>query len=102
MERYKRKGNPNLGPLQVKVSLPFLGLMDEAAKRKNVNRSTFIRRAVAVQIAAALRRDVYSILRYCPEPKPWQFNGYPGKEMDDGRGIQQWCPHPGCDGSHLT
>jgi hypothetical protein len=101
MERYQRKGNPRLGPLQVKVSLPFLGLMDEAAQRLNVNRSTLIRRAVAVQIAAVLGRDIAGVLRYCPNPKPWGFNGWPGEEMDDGTGIEHFCPHPGCDGSHL-
>ena len=101
MERYKRVGNPTLGPLQVKVSLPFLKLMDEAAKRMNVNRSTFIRRAVAVQIAKVLDRDVYGILTYCPEAKPWGFDKFPGKKMDDGSGIQNWCTHPGCSGSHL-
>jgi hypothetical protein len=101
MERYKRVGNPRMGPLQVKVSLPFLQLMDEAAKRMNANRSTFIRRAVAVQIAHVLQRDVHGILRYCPDPKPWGFDGFPGSEMDDGTNIEQWCPHPGCRGSHL-
>lgn len=102
LERYKRKGNPSLGPLQVKVSLPFLALMDEAAKRLNVNRSTFIRRAVAVQIARVLDRDVHGILRYCPSPKPWEFNGFPGTDTDDGSGIHNWCTHPGCRGKHLT
>lgn len=101
MERYKRVGNPNLGPLQVKVALPFLRLMDEAAERVGANRSTFIRRAIAVQIASVLGRDVNGILRFCPEPKPWGFSAFPGKAMDDGTGIEAWCPHPGCDGSHL-
>lgn len=101
MERYKRVGNPRMGPLQVKVSLPFLRLMDEAARRMNVNRSTFIRRSVAVMIARVLDRDVHGILRYCPDPKPWGFNQFPGSAMDDGTGITMWCTHPGCDGSHL-
>lgn len=101
IERYKRVGSPRLGPLQVKVSLPFLGLMDEAAQRMNANRSTFIRRSIAVQIAHVLGRDVNSILRYCPEPKRWGFTGFPGSVQDDGTNIELWCPHPGCSGSHL-
>lgn len=101
MKRYKRVGNPNLGPLQVKVSLPFLELMDAAAQRMNVNRATFQRRAIAIQIAHVLGRDVHGILRYCPSSKPWGFNGWPGTEMDDGQGIEHWCPHPGCNGQHL-
>lgn len=101
MERYKRVGNPRLGPLQIEVALPFLNLMDAAAQRMNVNRSTFIRRALAVQIAHVLQRDIGGILRYCPSAKPWAFKGFPGREMDDSAGIEMWCPHPGCNGSHL-
>jgi hypothetical protein len=104
MERYSRKGHPRLGPLQVKVALPFLRLMDEAARRRGVNRSTFIRRSVAVQIAAALDRDLLLLLRLCPSAKPWggQFELYTAEQVDEGERIEAWCPHPGCDGSHLT
>lgn len=102
MERYRRKGNPRLGPLQVQVALPFLSLMDEAAKRIGVNRATFIRRALAVQIAAILGRDIHSVLRYSPSAKPWGVNHGSNKDTtDDGDGIEWFCPHPGCRGSHL-
>jgi hypothetical protein len=101
MERYKRVGNPRLGPLQVKVSLPFLRYLDRAAQTMGVNRSTFIRRACAVQIAHVLHRPVREITAQCPSPKPWGFDKFPGKDIDHGADIEQWCPHPGCDGSHL-
>lgn len=101
MERYKRVGHPRLGPLQVKVSLPFLRRLDAAAKSVGVNRSTFIRRAVAVQVATVLGVDVRTILVHSPSPKPWGFDRFPGSDIDDGTGITTWCTHPGCDGSHL-
>lgn len=103
MERYKRKGNKHLGPLQVKVSLDFLKILDEAAKRRNVNRATFIRRACAVQMASVLDRDLLLILRLGPSAKPWGNTGARNLDTsDDGDGIENWCTHPGCDGRHLT
>lgn len=101
MQRYKRVGSPRLGPLQVKVSLPFLSMLDNAARTMGVNRSTFIRRACAVQMAAVLHKPVRSILAYSPSAKPWGFDKFPGKDVDLGMDIEHWCPHPGCDGSHL-
>jgi hypothetical protein len=103
MEKYARKGNPNLGPLQVEVRLQFVKILDEAARRQNVTRATFIRRSCAIQMARVLGLDVRTLLLMCPSVRPWRDRSGPRPidAHDLGEGIEQWCPHPECDGSHL-
>lgn len=103
IERYRRKGNPKLGPLQVKVALPFVRYLDAAAKVENVTRATFIRRACAVQMQRVLGGSITQYLLLCPESKPYGTRGglFDTNDFDTGQDIEQWCPHPGCDGSHI-
>lgn len=103
MERYRRRGNPKLGPLQVKVALPFVRYLDAAAKAENVTRATFIRRACAVQMQRVLGGSISDYLNLCPSSKPYGTKGgvFTAEEFDMGDGIGHWCPHPGCDGTHI-
>ena len=101
LERYKRKGNPHLGPLQVKVALPFVRAMDAAAKKEDTTRATFIRRAVAVQLVRVLGGSVHDYLTLCPSSKRYGTAGSQGDGFDTGEDIGRWCPHPGCNGLHL-
>lgn len=96
---------------QVRVWWPFLRHLDAAALVKGVNRSTYIRRALVVAMAHDLAMDPRLIAFHtiAPDASMWKDPNRPkdsrgGKfivSRDDGSGIETWCPHPGCDGSHL-
>lgn len=103
LRRYAGTRNGRLGPLQVMVNPEFLAITDEAAKRLDVNRSTMIRRSVAVQAAATLGIRVHPVLALMPSAKGWQSHGSRVNDGPDlGDRIELWCPHPGCDGGHLN
>ena len=95
----------SLRPLQFTATMEYLRIVDRAAQRVGVNRSTFYRRSAAVVAAAILGIDVRAILIESPRP-----SGYGEHRLrvdvagarDTGEGIEKWCPHPGCDGHHLT
>ena len=109
-ERRKKNGRPNtvfgreLRPLQLTATLKFVRYVDEAAAALGVNRSTFVRRAAAVVAAKVIDVDVATILHESPAP-----SGFGEQRMrtdragmrDTGDGIEAWCAHPGCDGSHF-
>lgn len=92
----------HLAPIRVHGAPEFVVMMDAAAKRRGVNRSSWIRRTLAVGIAHDLGINIRSVLHWSPAIGPygkqiqWQRGG-----RDDGTGIEQWCPHPGCTGDHL-
>lgn len=93
-------------PLQFSCTVAFVAFTRRAARAMGVNHSTFVRRALAVAAAGVLDEDVRDILYHSPTPKPWErAKGTPvgmgAGERDDGTGIEQWCPHPHCDGHHL-
>lgn len=92
-------------PLQFTCTLEFVAFTRRAAKAMGVNHSSFVRRALAVAAAAVLGEDVRDILYHSPSVKPWEptgeFSAGAG-QRDDGTGIEQWCPHPHCDGHHLV
>lgn len=82
--------------------------LDAAALTRGVTRSSYVRRALSVAMAHDLGLSVGTFLRHTISPNArWDSErkrGIDGRfisRRDDGAGIQQWCPHPGCDGSHL-
>lgn len=104
LERYRARKPGSLGPLQVKVAVDYLTILNQACRVAGVERNTFIRRAVAVHAAAVLGVNPRSLLQHCPPPRQW---GQSAKragldEVDTGEGLEKWCPHPGCDGAHLN
>lgn len=96
---------------QVRIWWPFIRHLDAAALVKGVNRSTYIRRALAVAMAYDLDMDVRDLLQHTIHPDASRFRDpkrprQRGKSAfaptrDDGVGIEKWCPHPGCDGTHI-
>lgn len=88
-------------PLQLQTTVEFVSLCDEAARRMNVNRSTFYRRAIAVVASRILDIDPRVLLWETPAPGPYGVNVMRTSARDEGAGIEAWCPHPGCDGEHL-
>lgn len=103
----KRIGGPfgrDLRPLQFYATVEFVRFLDAAAKAKGVNRSSFVRRALAVAAAGVLGTDVRRILFESPCVKTASVEkaiGSTAGVRDDGSGIESWCPHPGCSGEHL-
>ena len=94
----------DLHPLQFSCTTAFTAYLTAAAKRLGVNRSTFVRRALAVAMASVLEVDVREILYHSPKARPFGPIREVGKgagEHDDGDGIETWCPHPRCSGDHL-
>lgn len=82
--------------------------LDAAALTRGVTRSSYVRRALSVAMAHDLGLSVGTFLRHTISPDArWDSqrrrrpDGRFISRRDDGAGIQQWCPHPGCDGSHL-
>jgi hypothetical protein len=94
-----------LKPMHLACTVGFVVYVNRAAAAMGVNRSTFVRRAVAVHAAHALGIDVRTILWESPRARAWGEHTLPREQSrglrDDGTGIENWCPHPGCDGSHL-
>jgi hypothetical protein len=94
----------DLHPLQFSCTKEYAAFLQAAAQQVNVNRSTFVRRALAVGMASVLKVDVRDILYHSPKPRPFgpiRQVGLGAGEHDMGDGIESWCPHPGCDGEHL-
>lgn len=87
----------------------FSALLSKAAQKREMNRSAYTRRALALCLAHDLGVPVSSVLALCPMPVSWagrqMFANHQGTVhpwTDDGTGIQTWCPHPDCDGGHFT
>ena len=94
--------------LLVIVFPAFNRYLDAAALTRRTTRSSYVRRALSVAMAHDLMLPVGTFLRHTISPDArWDSarkRGIDGRfisRRDDGAGIQQWCPHPGCDGSHL-
>lgn len=96
---------PALKPLQFAATIPFMRYINGAAQQMGVNRSTYVRRALAVHAANVLGMDVRLILFETPTPLNAGVQRLPKDQRrglrDLGVGIEEWCPHPGCDGEHL-
>ncbi|HEU4913073.1 MAG TPA: hypothetical protein VFV76_14380 [Actinomycetes bacterium] len=91
----------DLTPLHFHCGVQFIRLVDSAARDRGVNRSTWVRRTLAVGIADALVLPVRDVLYHSPAPGPFGGHQFHRGQRDTGEGIEAWCPHPGCDGSHL-
>lgn len=92
---------------QIRVGRHFWGRLNDAAKVRDVTISGYCRRALTVAIVHDLGLvHLRSLLDDCPTPIPYGSRqpvarGVPAP-TDSGAGIEQWCPHPGCSGSHLS
>lgn len=95
-----------LKPLQFSATLKFMAYVHAAAEKMDANRSTYIRRALAVHAANVLGVSVLDVLYESPVNRVAHELHNPGIQQqglrDLGEGIEAWCPHPGCDGSHLS
>lgn len=94
----------DLHPLQFSCTKEYAAFLSAAAQQLDVNRSTFVRRALAVAMASVLGIDVRDILYHSPCPRPFgpiRKVGEGSGQHDTGEGIGAWCPHPGCSGEHL-
>lgn len=110
----RRLGQHNKGPakhpgafnrighiLNLTCDWDFVALMDAAAKVTGYNRSTFMRRAIAIQVAHVLKMPVHQVLWHSPAPGPYGGRQFYAGKRDHGEDIENWCPHPGCEGEHL-
>jgi hypothetical protein len=104
-KRAKTVFGRTLRPLQLTATLEFVAFVDRAAQRRDVNRSTYVRRTLAVAVARDLGVPVRVVLWESPKPGGFRnekIRVRDGGERDEGQGIEDWCPHPGCDGAHLA
>lgn len=99
--RAKHPHGETLGPLQFKVPIDFVRAIDAAAHKRSLSRTGYVRRALAVMVAADLSMEVRDLLRILPNPLTRGAAPRTPRTADDGEGIEDWCPHPGCDGRHL-
>jgi hypothetical protein len=83
------------------LTVEFTGMLDAAAKARDVNRSTYYRRALAVMLAYDLSLPIREVLWWSPAQGRYGRVQTRRGQRDDGDGIEGWCPHPGCDGAHL-
>lgn len=93
-------------PVQLAASLEFLAMVDEAARKVDLNRAAFIRRAVSVVAAKIVDQPVSVFLQetpyaFSPEEVGTLGGGRAPSSHDTGRGIEVFCPHPRCTGEHL-
>lgn len=99
----KRSGGM-LPRFQFSATPIFMKAVDAAARRLGYDRSSYIRRVLALHVAHTLGYSLPALLHCCPEAKPPKTPGVMFKTAptpDDGTGIDMMCPHPGCDGEHL-
>jgi hypothetical protein len=88
-------------PLHFHSSVEFIRLLVKAAQLRDVNKSSYSRRAIALLIAHDLGMPIHEVLYETPCIGRWgKIQNSPG-ERDLGEDIENWCPHPGCDGEHL-
>lgn len=77
-------------------------LLRQVCIRRGINRTGYVRRVLAVHIAAELDMDVADVLRDTPLPVGYGERRFWHREKrEDLAGIQTYCPHPGCDGTHI-
>lgn len=92
----------SLSPTRVHLDLAFVGLIDRAARTRDVNRSSYMRRAIAMMIAHDLGMDIRDVLWHSPAIGRHGKHQTNRGKRDRGEGIESWCAHPGCEGKHLT
>lgn len=92
----------SLHPVNFNASMEFMHLFHQAAKLRNVNLSSYGRRAISLLIAHDLGLPIHQVLWETPcIGRYGRVQNSPG-ERDAGEGIEAWCPHPDCDGAHLS
>jgi hypothetical protein len=88
----------------------YFELIDCAALARGVSRSVYMRRMIALGLANDLNLDVREVLHLTAHWRnalhdktdaPRDDRGVLLATSDDGFGITDWCPHPGCNGAHL-
>lgn len=106
----KKRGWYAGGPVvQLIATTEFAAILNAAADKRGLNRSSWARRVLSVAAAAELGIPVTEVLQHTPTPTPPRGKGISqiGRAgtmlpADDGAGIEKWCFHPGCDGDHLV
>jgi hypothetical protein len=99
---YESEFNGTLNRLHLHLDLVFIRLLDRAAKVKDVNRSSYIRRSIAVMIAHDLGLTIQEVLIHSPAIGRYGQHQTNRGRRDRSQDIEHWCPHPGCDGKHFT
>lgn len=80
--------------------------LDAACEQVDLNRSAYVRNALAVQIAHHRNLKAADLMATTPmstgwERYAWRASGVDNWPKDDGGHLHLFCPHPGCDGAHL-
>jgi hypothetical protein len=92
---------PGLTRTHLFMPVSFFALIEQACQQRDVNRSTYMRRAIALTLAHDLNLPIHDVLSNSPAPGPYRSKQFNRGQSDDGADIESWCPHPGCQGEHL-
>lgn len=98
---YESEFKSTLNRTHLHLDLAFIRLLDRACQKRDVNRSSYMRRAIAVQIAHDLGMSIQSVLWHSPSVGRYRSHQINKGKRDRAEGIEQWCPHPGCGGKHF-
>lgn len=84
------------------MDMAFVHLIDLAAKKRDVNRSSYMRRAIALLLAHDLGLPIKDVLWRSPAIGRYGKHQTNKGKRDRAEDIRGWCPHPGCTGKHLV
>ena len=92
--------------MQAHVPPAFIYLLDKVTREMNYSQASWLRRAVAVQLASQNDIPLSEILSTTTQVRQRGKGGrsqprYPDPGHDDMTEIGVFCPHPGCDGAHF-
>lgn len=88
--------------IQLRLTTPFVKAVHGAAQRRDMAVTNWVRRVMAVALAAE-GFDPHALLDEVPAPvKFGTHGGYRANGSDGEADLRTWCPHPGCDGAHLS
>ena len=74
----------------IDLSPEFLAHLHEACRRRDINRASYMRRALACQVAADLDLDWRTLVTDNPRPGPWGSRPNNPRRYDDGKGFGDW------------
>ena len=88
--------------LQVRMTDEFMRAIRASAKVRGITVTGWVRRVLAVAIAADVAVPPRTLLAQVPRALPYATHGgYRLQGTDVEADLSSWCPHPGCDGAHL-
>lgn len=87
--------------LNVLMGIDLYKALFTASRARDVALSSYCRRAMIAMLAKDLDMPALDLAKDAPACRVFGQSYFPPGDRDDGRGMETWCSHPGCDGEHL-